>query len=816
MKKSNLRNKLNFANNNNSTYLQIKQGDLSPILFNIDQFVIAGKDNVEATLYLKSAKSKSVAYQKTYKITSSTLAVIIDVVLPTGVYFVELDIEGRKYPSNDSIKLVINPSSSVAPSELQDLFTTEKITNNIIKEALEKIDGEIRTAKKEVAVMYIDKVDTDDEKTTINFSGGRTIVIPHGKNGTDGKDGEKGINGKDGKSITIVKQEQNSDSIKLTFSDQTVVTIPKAKDGERGLKGEDGESLRIQHVQNENNGDRKVFFNNGDSVIIPKGDKGDSVTIKAAISKDDRVSIEFSDGNSIDILYGKNGKNGESAYEIASKYHNYDSEDAWLNSLVGKQGEPGVDGKAGEKGLDGKDGKSVSISSVDYNSDEDNVKVIFSDQTSISIPKGKQGAKGEEGARGPRGYKGKDGSIVTINQETGFWEIDGVQTEVKARVESVEKIEIDGVNGLEERLQQLLRDAKVQIESLKNNDIKSLSQKLDSFEPKVKEENKAYIDKKIEELIDSAPENLNTLNELATALQENQSLSASVVQQISSKISQEELNQGLTKKADKSHKHNINEVTGLDDWLQNSKTTLNEEYNSQLQKFKTEVSESYASKNHSHDNKYSPLSHRHEIDDITGLEERLLKISQGQIGKDGKSITIQSNLVDSQGNTQITFSDNTKITIPKGQQGERGATGERGQDGAKGDRGEDGKSVTIQNVEENTVTSGGSWWWGSSTTTKVMRITFSDGKTADIPFGQDGAKGEAGAPGKSAYDIAKENGYSGNVSQWLQSLKGKDGTDGVKGENGKDGTSIGIWTGTQSEYNEISSKDFNTLYLIKG
>ncbi|WP_446289378.1 phage upper tail fiber protein [Staphylococcus chromogenes] len=97
-----------------------------------------------------------------------------------------------------------------------------------------------------------------------------------------------------------------------------------------------------------------------------------------------------------------------------------------------------------------------------------------------------------------------------------------------------------------------------------------------------------------------------------------------------------------------------------------------------------------------------------------------------------------------------------------------------------------------------------------------MRITFSDGKTADIPFGKDGEKGETGANGKSAYDIAKENGFHGSVSEWLQSLKGKDGNDGAKGENGKDGTSVTIWTGTQSDYNSLDSKDFNTLYLIKG
>ncbi|MGL6038683.1 MAG: phage upper tail fiber protein [Soonwooa sp.] len=45
--------------------------------------------------------------------------------------------------------------------------------------------------------------------------------------------------------------------------------------------------------------------------------------------------------------------------------------------------------------------------------------------------------------------------------------------------------------------------------------------------------------------------------------------------------------------------------------------------------------------------------------------------------------------------------------------------------------------------------------------------------------------GGSGGDGKSAYEIAVENGFVGTEAQWLASLKGKDGKDG---ENGKDGT----------------------------
>jgi len=47
--------------------------------------------------------------------------------------------------------------------------------------------------------------------------------------------------------------------------------------------------------------------------------------------------------------------------------------------------------------------------------------------------------------------------------------------------------------------------------------------------------------------------------------------------------------------------------------------------------------------------------------------------------------------------------------------------------------------------------------------------------------------GQKGDPGKSAYALAVDNGYTGNVAEWLQSLKGKDGTNGLDGTNGVDG-----------------------------
>lgn len=41
--------------------------------------------------------------------------------------------------------------------------------------------------------------------------------------------------------------------------------------------------------------------------------------------------------------------------------------------------------------------------------------------------------------------------------------------------------------------------------------------------------------------------------------------------------------------------------------------------------------------------------------------------------------------------------------------------------------------------------------------------------------------------GKSAYELAVENGFTGSLVDWINSLKGSDGNDGIKGQDGQDG-----------------------------
>ncbi len=97
-----------------------------------------------------------------------------------------------------------------------------------------------------------------------------------------------------------------------------------------------------------------------------------------------------------------------------------------------------------------------------------------------------------------------------------MWQIDGKDTDIKAEPELLDKINIANVEGLEDKLQE--------VEKIKDTTLN---------------DSKTYTDTKIAELVDSAPESMNTLRELAEAIQNN-SISESVLQQIGSKVSTED------------------------------------------------------------------------------------------------------------------------------------------------------------------------------------------------------------------------------------------------------------------------------------
>lgn len=76
---------------------------------------------------------------------------------------------------------------------------------------------------------------------------------------------------------------------------------------------------------------------------------------------------------------------------------------------------------------------------------------------------------------------------------------------------------------------------------------------------------------------------------------------------------------------------------------------------------------------------------------------------------------------------------------------------------------------------------------------KLGEFSIGEDNSLSVGVGDESNNGEtgngvAGADGKSAYEIAVEYGFEGTEYEWLESLKGKDGKDGIDGVDGTNGT----------------------------
>ena len=58
---------------------------------------------------------------------------------------------------------------------------------------------------------------------------------------------------------------------------------------------------------------------------------------------------------------------------------------------------------------------------------------------------------------------------------------------------------------------------------------------------------------------------------------------------------------------------------------------------------------------------------------------------------------------------------------------------------------------------------------------------------SEVQNGSNGTNGNDGENGLSAYELAVQEGFTGSLTEWLNSLKGADGKDGAEGGNGTDG-----------------------------
>lgn len=147
---------------------------------------------------------------------------------------------------------------------------------------------------------------------------------------------------------------------------------------------------------------------------------------------------------------------------------------------------------------------------------------------------------------------------------------------------------------------------------------------------------------------------------------------------------------------------------------------------------------------------YAKKEHTHTITDVTGLQDEL----------DGKASSSHTHDEYFKKGDPIELTPSQKAEL-KGERGARGATGASG------------TSVSIRSTTQNS-------------SKRVTTVTFSNGTSIDVPWGKDGGRGTPGVAGQPGKGIV----------------------------NTRTGTELKYWSGSQADYNKISTKDPNTVYDV--
>ena len=141
----------------------------------------------------------------------------------------------------------------------------------------------------------------------------------------------------------------------------------------------------------------------------------------------------------------------------------------------------------------------------------------------------------------------------------------------------------------------------------------------------------------------------------------------------------------------------------------------------------------------------------------------------------------------------ITYTNNTTTETDARVIGTHGNTGENGSNG------EDGRGIVsiteyFKISSSNTIAPTGDWFTTPETMDTLNKylwsyeiIKYTEGPDTETDKRVIGVYGDTGDTGKSAYQIALEEGFEGTEAEWLQSLVGKDGEDGKDGAQGLQG-----------------------------
>lgn len=200
------------------------------------------------------------------------------------------------------------------------------------------------------------------------------------------QDGYDLTNGKQG-TVGLVKRLKAGQGIQLQPEDDHIVVNSTVQSGQDGADGVDGQ----------------------DGVGVPVGGTTGQVLAKASNTDYDTQWVDQTGGSSGGGT-GPAGEDGKSAYEIAVDNGFVGTEQQWLDSLVGPQGEQGPQGIQGVQGVQGVKGDTGDAG-------PQGIQGVQGDTGPQGI-QGIQGETGATGATGPQGPQGDTGDPGIVVQST--------------------------------------------------------------------------------------------------------------------------------------------------------------------------------------------------------------------------------------------------------------------------------------------------------------------------------------------------------------------------------------------------------------
>ncbi|WP_277300726.1 ESPR-type extended signal peptide-containing protein, partial [Veillonella montpellierensis] len=349
-----------------------------------------------------------------------------------------------------NVNKITGLTNTTLPTDGTPMQADQAASQGQLSQVLEKIEN-----NKNAATDYrLVESDSDDKKYSVDTNGEVTLTVQDQNH----KDKTETVTIKDiakksdldtaTKTFTdyAVKYDKNGDTVNknsITLeggNDGTVIKNVKAGDVSENSKDAVNGSQLYKTNQNVTNITNNLAKTNEGFDILVGEDTADN-RANVALGKNNKETVEFAAGNSLEVTLDKNAK--KVTYSLK------DDITVGKDGEAGKDGKVTVNGKVGEKvTIDGKDGKIESKAkdgtTVTVNGKDGTVGATGTDGTSVTM-NGKDGTiggtgkdgttvtmnakDGTIGAQGPKGADGKDGASVTINGKDGTTIINGATDE---------------------------------------------------------------------------------------------------------------------------------------------------------------------------------------------------------------------------------------------------------------------------------------------------------------------------------------------------------------------------------------------------